>query len=497
MSILVLSIDIGTTSMKTVLYDRNFHAEASTTVDYPTRYPKESWVEQDPNQWYSALITSVSYFTAKGIDLTRIGVIAIDAMCPVAVPVDKSGNALGNCIIWMDRRAETQSHFLSSLASEEVKAINGNHVDPANLGPKLMWIHEEDEQRYQKSETFLTANGFLIQKLSGVLSMDRTQCGLTNICNTIEGRWDDTLIEASGLDRNKLPPLYDSTDIVGTVSREASRETGLTEGIPLIAGAMDNVAAGLGCGAFEDKELYISAGTAANVNICTAHPVYHESFFIYAHLVKDHFIQAAGVDYGGAGYKWFAHLIDEKNYRKLDEEAGESKTHRNPLLFLPYMVGQRAPLWRSDTRGVLFGLEPSMNRGDLALAFMEGNVFGVKKILEITKKIGLYPNSGKLTGGCSRSDIYSSIFADCLDMPITRVGTMDTASLGIAMAGAKAIGLYPDYKSMEKIIGSSPVMTPEKEHAAFYRAFFPLFDELYLSLDASFKKFASLRSTLS
>ncbi len=496
----ILSIDLGTTSMKAVLFDGNLSAVSRAKVDYSTDYPAPGWAEQDVNQWWNALKTAVGILlnNPSSPNPAEIAVIAIDGMTPTVVPVDRDGNALRKAIIWMDRRSEAECRMIGDALGEDLFNISGNHNDPSNFSPKMRWVKENEPDIYHQTEKFLFANAYLVHRLTGEFSMDETQCGLSQLCDTLKGDWNDTLIQGSGLDRAKLPPIYRSTDIVGRITRGAADQLGLSTQTGVIAGAMDNVAAGLGAGILGDGDLYISAGTATNVSLCTVEPRFHKSFHIYHHIVPGRWIHTAGVDYGGAGYKWFAKLIGEKDYASLDNRADVVKPGNRPLIFLPYMVGQRAPLWNSHTRGVLFGMDPSMSDGELARAFMEGNAYGIRRILELTRELGTFPSKGKLTGGCSESRVYSQIFADVLGVDILRVGEMDTAPLGMAMAGARAAGFFDDFESITEMFssrgGARGIHTPEENKSEFYNAGYKLFDTLYHQLEPAFHELSALSS---
>lgn len=492
----VLSVDLGTTSMKAVLFDQRLSAVARAKVDYQTDYPAPGWAEQDVGQWWAAMKAVVHelFSNDNAPDPSDIAVLAVDAMTPTVIPVDANGRALRKALIWMDRRAETESARIDDALGEVLFRISGNHNDPSNFAPKVRWIRDNEPEVYKKTHQFLFANAYLVYHLTGRFTMDATQCGLSQLCDTRQGVWSDELIAGSGLDREKLPDIVESTEIVGTVRTEAANELGLSVDTAVIAGAMDNVAAGLGAGVAGDRELYISAGTAANVCLSAAEPHFHPSFHVYRHIAPDRWIHSAGVDYGGAGYKWFAKLIDEGDYAALDERAERATPGTKPLLFLPYMVGQRAPLWNSHTRGVLFGLDPSMTDADMARAFMEGNVFGVRRIIELTRELGVAPSAGRLTGGCSESRVYSQIFADVLGIEILRIGEMDTATLGSAMAGAYAAGFFDDFASMTRFVSVRAEQHPNPSLGEYYDRAYDLFALLYAKLEPLYEELSALRS---
>ncbi len=490
----ILGIDVGTTSLKAALFNQQLETVGRAKVDYGTEYPASGWAEQPADQWWNAMKEAVGkiFASAEAPSPADLEIIAIDAMTPTMVPVDADGHALRNALIWMDRRAENESQLIAESLGDEVFRIAGNNNDPSNFAPKVRWVKENEPDIYNAADKFLFPNGYLVHRLTGVFTSDSSNCGMSQLCDTRAGTWSDRLIDGSGLHREKLPEIFESTDIVGTVSAAAASELGLSTSTKVIAGAMDNVAAVMGTGTVRDLDLCISAGTAANVNLCAAEPHFDPSFLVYRHLIPGYWIHAGGVDYGGAGYKWFANLIDEKDYAALDTRAGAVVPGQRPLVFLPYMVGQRAPLWNSNTRGVLFGMDPSMSDGEMARAFMEGNVYGVRKILELMQKLGVSPAACRLTGGCADSQVYSQIFADILGIDILRVGEADTATLGIAMAGAYAAGFYPDFESMLGSVSISATQNPESGNHTYYSKAFGLFDKLYETLLPAFDELSGI-----
>ena len=499
----ILAVDLGTTSMKAALFGREMRLLAEVKIDYATDYPAPGWAEQDAEAWWAALKEAGARLYARpgAPSPADLEIIAVDAMAPTLVPVDSEGRALRGSIIWMDRRAQEESRFIGESLGERVFSIGGNVTDASGLAPKIRWIKEHEPEIYRRTRLFLGAGGFIVRRLTGKASMDITQCGLSGLWDSASEGWSDTLIDGSALDGEKLPEIFECTDCVGELTREAARELGLPRRVRVIAGAMDNAAAVLGSGGVKDGELCISAGTAANVNLCRGGKPRDPAFLTYRHIVPGLWIQAGSVDGGGAGYEWFASLIDESDFSALDRlaeatgaagNAGAAEPPLRPLIFLPFMVGQRAPLWNSHTRGVLFGLSPSTSRGETARALMEGNAMGIRGVLELMGPSSLSGGVCRLTGGCARSAVYSQVFADVLGLDILRMDRGDTALRGAALAGATAAGWITDFEGPPGSVSAPGRHKPSPERAAYCREAYELFKRLYDKLEGEFEALSQL-----
>lgn len=490
----ILVFDLGTTSLKTVLFNRTLEIVSSCDRDYPTSYPQSDWAEQDPEDWWKAMIEATDEVVHKaGITPEEVKVIALDAMTPVLVAVDSAGNCLRPAIIWMDRRASEQCREIDHNLGSRLFEINGNHNDPSNLAPKIMWVRDNEPEIYEQTDKFLYASSYLVNRMTGKMVVDKTQCGLSQLCDTKTSQWSLELIEGCRLDRNQLPEIVDSTDIVGNLTTHAAALLGLSENSFVIAGAMDNVAAGLGTGVYDDGQVYISAGTATNGCICSGNPIYDKALHVYHHIVPDRWLNVAGVDYGGAGLKWFNNLLGNTTIPELVQEAEKRGPSNTTMVFLPYMVGQRAPMWNTDTRGVIFGLDPAIDRGDLAQVFMEGNALGIKNIFNLVEELGLKIHEVKLTGGCSRSDYYSQIFADVTGKSVEVAGETDVASLGMAMAGAYAMGYYSSFTEMTNLVKKRSAFQPDSSAVEYYNSVFGLYKSLYEQLESQYIKLNTIR----
>ena len=476
----ILSIDLGTTSTKTVLFDDKLRVIASARTEYPTFYPQSGWAEQNAEDWWLALVTTCREILDKsGVNPADIIGVGVDSMSSMALPVDQQGNPLHNGLIWLDRRAWKESAWIKDTYEELQISINSNRSDPSNFAPKILWIKNNLPDVYAKTYKFLHCNGYLVQKLTGNMTMDISEAGLSQLCDIRTGQWSDELVTLSGIDQSKLPKIYPCTEVVGKVLAEAAQSTGLKEGTPVIAGAMDNVSATLGLGLRHNGQAYISAGTATNAGACVAEVPTDPSMLNYHHGVSGLYLVNGGVDYGGAGLRWFKSLIEEDRFYEIDRLAQESGYLDEVLLYLPYMVGQRAPLWEPHSRAIAFGMNPDTSRKAMIRMIMEGIAMGVRNVFRLMKEKDYISNEIVMTGGCANSHIWTQIFSDVLNKPIILPGEMDVAPLGTAILTAVGVGLFPDFDSALAVQTIRDTYYPDNEKSSYYDDLFSAFINLY------------------
>lgn len=484
----ILSFDIGTSSSKAMLFDLDFNVIGSVQKKYDTFYPHSGWVEQPPEQWWEALQESSQELLQKShISASEIIAVGIDSFSTTVVSVDAQGIPLRPGLIWMDRRAVKQADWIRDQLGAETFKICGNLSDAGNTAPKIMWMKENERELYENTHMFLQANGYLVFKLTGVYSWDKSQTGLSQLCDITTCQYSDQLLDACGIDRSKLPSIYNCTDVVGHIDKQAAALTGLEEGTPVIAGSMDNVAAGLGAGVSKDGEVFISGGTVTTNNVCMDEPRCSKKLHIYPHIIPDTWIAAGSTDFGGGAIRWFnEQILEESDVTVLSDLVATSDTTNHPMLFLPYMVGQRSPVWNDKTTGVFMGLRPTTTRREMARAIMEGTTYGSRQVLQILEDEGVAISKIRMTGGSAQSDIWVQIFSDVLNKQIELPGVVDLPPLGTAIAAAYGVGAITSFEEAVKKIPVRNRYQPTSEHTEYYRNMYDLFCTVYKNIEHDF-----------
>ena len=487
----LLAIDIGTTSLKAALIDEDLRSIASARREYPTSYPAPDHAEQNPSHWYTAFCQCCTQLLEKsGTDPMRIAAIGIDGMSSLALPLDGTGRPLAPAMIWLDRRAKREADQMASL--EELIPITGNRSDPSNFAPKVMWIRRNLPEVYERTSLFLHCNSYLAFRLTGSFSMDRSQAGMSQLCEISSGEYSSTLLQETGIDTRKLPPIYDCTDMVGKLTTAAARECGLVPGTPVVAGAMDNVAATVGLGLWQEGDAYISAGTATNVGRLTTTVPRDGRGLVYHFGSNDRWLVNGGVDYGAAGLHWFRNLLGDEDFSRLSDLAAPRRHGEPPLLFLPFMTGQRAPIWNEDTTGCLLGLTPQTEQRHLVRALMEGTGLGARLAFSLLS--GSLPERVMITGGIASAPVWLHTLADCLGIPLRSGGEGDATALGTAIIAGVGVGLFPSFPAAFSRMKRPEEFHPNQEMTDYFNELYQLFTTTHDSLTNCYHGLAQLRT---
>lgn len=476
----ILTIDIGTSSLKAVLFDADLGVVAQSKQEYATSYPKIGWVEQTPSDWCEALRLAVADILSRtGLPADAIAGIGVDGMSSLMLPVTSDGTPLSPAMIWLDRRAETESRFITSHHGDLQLAVAGNRSDPSNFGPKAMWLRDHRREVYDAAAALLHCNAYLVHQLTGIFSMDRSEAGLSQLCDIRTGNYSDELIDACGLDRRKLPDIAGCSELVGRVTADAASRFGLAAGTPVIAGAMDNVAATTGLCLRNDGDAYVAAGTATNVGVLIDHPATDGHGLVYHAGVEGRWLINGSVDYGSAGLLWFRNLLGESDFDTLCDGAADIGPGDQTPIFLPYMTGQRAPLWNETLSGAIIGLTPAAERRHLARMFMESTALGARHVFQ--KLRSERPTSAALTGGITNNRLWTEIFSDATGMKLTLPHQTEVGNLGMAMLTGLGIGRFKSIDEAFSLIPRGETREPEVWRKAYYDDLFGLFGEAYES----------------
>lgn len=491
---LLLGIDIGTSACKIGIFNKKGKVVAQSSQSYPIYYPNPGWVEQNPDEWWQSICSGIKECLEKaGTDPGRIAGIGIDGQGWSAIPVDKSGNCLANTPIWMDTRAkDIAERVTGEIGDERIFETAGNGFLPAYTTPKMLWFKEERPDIYKKTYKFLQSNGYIGYKLTGNMSIDRCQGYGIHFYNTKTFVYDESLAEDMGLSLDKVPDIYPCHGIIGTVTKEAAHLTGLKEGTPVIAGGLDAACGTLGAGIYKAKQTQIQGGQAGGMSICVDEPITHPSLIFSPHVVPDLWLLQGGTVGGGGVLRWFRQELGEgRTFDELTALAEEIPPGSEGVIFLPYMSGERSPIWNPDAKAVFFGLGFDKTKGHMVRAALEGVAFSIAHNFMVAKQAGinLKDLDIRAMGGAANSRLWMQIYADVIGLRIA-VASSDTATTwGAAILAGVGVGIFNNF---EEAIKDSVTITrmhePNPDNNEIYKQTFELYLQLYEDLKEAFAR---------
>lgn len=507
---ILLGIDIGTTGAKCTFYNLDGFPVASEYQEYGMIHPKSGWVEEDPDNWWQAVVDNIKVCIENN-KIEPATVAGIGVSCTNSFfPVDENCNVLHNAIMQIDQRAADEVEWIREhLGEERIYQITGNRIARGTFSlPTLRWFLNNRPDIMEKTYKFLVPSGFIVARLTGRFSINQSRMGFTLLGNIRTGEWDSALAKDAGIPFDKLPKPYKAYEVVGGITARAAMLTGLKEGTPVVAGAMDTVAAAVGAGAVEDGDTFLAIGTCGRLCHTTPNDVFDNSLMNCRNALDGQWLNIEATNGAGISLRWFRDVFGEaisqkakekdiSVYEILDQLAEESTPGSGGVIYLPYISGERCPIWDPDARGVFFGINLGTTYGDIARAIMEGVAFSIRQGMEIVINCQNKPKNLSLGGGIARSQIWSQIFANILGYPIIKLEINETETLGDAILAAYGVGLVDDLGTMAKSAAQNcTVLQPDPDAHILYNEYFKLYKNLYIHLKDDFQQLNSINTLM-
>lgn len=512
----LLGMDLGTTNAKAVIFDEDGTAIASASATYPLIYPGPNMVEQKAEDWWSAAVKILREITAAaGADVTaNIQGISVSSHIPSLLPLDKEGRVLRNALIWMDKRSYGELNtILETIGLAEYVNSAGAQPDVAFLPCKIYWYKKNEPELFVRTYRILQASSYINYKLTGKMTMDIDQASLCQCLDLRTLRWSESISKAIGTDLSSILPEPVSCDtIIGYVTEEAARQTGLKAGTAVAAGASDATASMYATGLSKIGEAAESAGTTSLVFVGHDRPSRRDIPIVAkpCSIEGMPYLFNAPINTYGASINWYldnlgkaerdfadAHNINVYDY--LNELALQSPAGCNGLIYFPYLMGERAPLWNSHAKGMFIGLSMDTERKHIIRSIFEGTGFALRHVIDTIKDAGATANCLRITGGGAKSRTWSQIKASILHMPVLILDEKSgSVPFGDALIAGHAIGIYPNLtESIKKIIQVKEIIEPVEEWSKVYDKLYPFYIDMYRHLDGDLIKLKKVMDSIS
>jgi gluconokinase len=444
----IIGCDIGTTNVKSVAFDSVSGAIlTSHSESYEMQHPQPDWSEQVPDEIFEATCKTIKEVTAFCNGKDELLGISFSAAMHGVLALDKNGKQLTNLIIWADNRSSDIAIKLrSSQIGKKIYDHNGTPIHAMTPVCKLLWMKENEPEIYKNTSRFVGIKEYVIFRLTGKFVVDYSIASATGMFNIRELKWDAYTLKKLGLKPEKLSEAVSPYHIE---KLSADNPAGLPEGTRLIMGASDGCLANLGSGAIRTGSMAVTIGTSAAVRICSDKPYSDPLMQTFCYVLDEHTYIVGGPSNNGAViFEWLMNtFFPKEEYDAVFKEASKIKAGSDGLIFYPYLLGERAPLWSSTVRGGFSGLDIQHTRPHFARAVMEGillNLYSIGKILMKMQKIDtIYAN-----GGFARSPIWVQMLSDIFGKKVMLNETVETGAVGAAMMGLKALGVYKSFADL-------------------------------------------------
>ncbi len=506
----VLGLDIATTAAKAIVVDEGGRVLSSAAVSYPICSPKPLWSEQDPEDWWRAIITCIGKALAgAGLSGAEIAAVGVTGQMHTLVALDGAGAVIRPAILWNDQRAGPQCEAITRRVGSLERAVDltGNAVLPGFTAPKLLWMEQYEPGLYRCLRHILLPKDFVRLRLTGEFATDVSDASGTALFDVGARRWSRPMVELLEVSFDWLPECYESVQTVGCVSRSAAEATGLRLGTPVVAGAGDQAAQAIGCGATRPGIVVVTTGTSGVVFAATDRftPDAMGRAHAFCHAAPGRWHVMGVMLSAGGSLRWFrdalgafdqagTRLSGDDAYSGLSEDASAVPAGSEGLLFLPYLAGERCPHPDPLARGAFIGLTSRHGRGHMVRAIMEGVAFGLRDCIELISRLDVPIVQVRCSGGGSKSDVWRRIQASAFERELSIVDNPEGAAFGVALLAAVAAGMFGSVDEAAHLtVHEMGVVKPDVDAARTYEREYVMYKEAYGMLTPLFGSIASLQ----
>lgn len=511
----VIGLDIGTQSTKALLCDTGGRILVQHRVEYQPDTPHPSWAQQDPAVWLQAVRTCLAgcarqaAASVPGFEPARIAGVCISSLYGGAgIPVDASMQPLHPCLIWMDRRAEDQVAWVREHVDlDRLRDVTGNHVDSYYGYTKILWIRDNLPEIWSRTKYFLPPNAWVIHALTGELAVDHSSAGnIGGVYDLGARQWSHEMLDALGIPRSMMPPrLVYSSEVVGGLRAEVAADLGLAPGTPVVAGGVDAAVASFVGGASRPGQHVAMMGTSMCWGYVTPQVDARSGLVSMPHVFggeHDAYVFGGAIT-AGASETWFreqfcgtdtagAQATGADVHAVLERAAAALPPGSDGLVFLPYLMGERSPVWDGRASGAFVGLNLFHTRAHCWRAVLEGVTYALRHNIEACRAEGLREEL-IVVGGAAQSDLWVQIIADVTGRPVLTIAENVEAAMGAALLaafGSSCVDAATARKGWTTLV---PRAQPRPAAQAVYDRLFGIYAGLYPSLRPAMHALAAVR----
>ncbi len=497
-----LGLDAGTSGTKVLLITEAGLPVAADTQEYPLSTPYPQWAEQDPDDWWRAVVTATQNVLAlSGVRAEEIAGIGLSGQMHGSVFLDKDNRVLRPALLWCDQRTQAECDWITAQVGRDnlVKYI-ANPVLTGFTAPKIVWLRNHEREVYNQVVKVLLPKDYIRYKLTGVHATEVSDASGTALLDVANRQWSQEVLDAAGIPYSFMPECAESIEITGHIHAEAAALTGLALGTPVAGGGSDNAAGAVGSGIVETGLVSSTVGTSGVVFAYSDTPAVDPKLRVhtFCHAVPGKW-HTMGVSLSAGGsLRWLADTFfqpegvvarttGEDRYALMASGAGRVPIGSEGLVFLPYLTGERTPYPDADARGVFFGMTLRHKREHFTRAVMEGVAFALNDTFEIFAELAIPMTEVRAGGGGAKSPVWRQIHADVTGRPHVMLKIDEGPALGAALLAAVGTGAYATVAdACRAAVQTAAAAAPDPAAHALYAKYYGVYRALYPALKDQF-----------
>lgn len=479
----LLGIDFGGGASKATLLGENGVIVAENTVEYPTLYPEIGACEQSPEDWIEALCRNTKAVLEKsGVSPADILAVALDSATHTSLVCDEQFKPLRNAMHWTDTRSRVQADALREKYGDEIFEKSYHKPDTIWTLPQLVWLKDNETELFDKIKYIFFEKDYIRYFLTDVFCTDYIEAQGSMLFNCKNMCWDEELCALANITTEMLPPIKKPTDIIGSVTDLAAKNTGLAAGTPVICGTTDTVMEVFASGAVEKGDMTVKLATAGRICVITEEPKPDRHLVNYSHIVDGLWYPGTATKAAAASYRWYRDTFGGE-YKELDDGALNVPLGADGLVFHPYLNGELTPYADPTLCGSFVGIRATHTKAHFTRAVLEGVCFSLLDSKNYLDRLDI-PRKTVATaiGGGTKGKLWRQITADMLGITLRTTESSDS-SLGSAMLAGIAVGAFKNAKEAAEIcVKVKDITEPNLENTQKYATLFKEYKQIHDAL---------------
>ncbi|MBE5961532.1 MAG: xylulokinase [Lachnospiraceae bacterium] len=478
-----IGVDLGTSSVKLVLMEESGEIKNIVSKEYPLYFPNPGWSEQKPEDWFSQFVEGIRELL-EGFDTSKVDGISFGGQMHGLVLLDENDQVLRPAILWNDGRTAKECDYLNHvIGREKISFYTANMALTGFTAPKILWVKEHEPEIFKKIAKIMLPKDYLAYKISGTFCTDVSDASGMLLFDVKNRCWSEEMIEIVGIKREQLATVYESYEVVGTLTKKAADLLNLPQSVKVIAGAGDNAAGAVGTGTLKHGMCSVSLGTSGTVFIATDHFAVDDKNAMHSfdHANGKYHFLGCMLSAASANKWWMDEIIGTKDYAK--EQEGIKTLGENNVFFLPYLMGERTPHNNPNARGTFIGMTMDTSRADMTQAVLEGVTFALRDALEIARGFGVTIERVRVNGGGAKSPLWCKMIANIMNVKVDKINSEEGPGFGAAILAAVGCGKFASVEeASEKLIKVVSTVEQTPELVDKYEKKYQIFRQIYPAL---------------